>query len=401
MVWLVSRRGVADQRPAADAAGRGQERPGAGAFHQGRLVMLARRMPQGGHLPDAQDAALSEESRSGGVQVGQGDHRPDVAHPEPRPGGMVVVAVGGGHRLQDFPSPLLPGAVGKDGDDLELGVEGNAAHLLLDQQGIVNAAADLLPAPPAPARDDEPEHGTGAQQRRIEKLPVLHPQVAFEGGQRPHAQHGHGDAVQLQGPGLVGVGGVGPLLAGVFESLLLVGLGPVGAQGAQQQAGQHPFAGAQGGEGADDRQQGIGARVQQVVVPEGAQGHVVGAAGAEGQTPGLLAHVDEDGVLVHGYLPDAGLGVMGRELAAYHPVVLAAGQQGHAVGGARQLQGEGFGDGDGLEQVLHSQQGPLAGARRRHRQQHRRFLRLSLAEENVLQVRIQIDCLLMGLSQRV
>ena len=149
-----SRSRVPDQRAAAEAAGRGQQRPGAGAFHQRRLVTLAGRVPQGGHLADAQDAALSEESRAGGVQVGQGDHRPDVADPEPGPGGVVVVAVGGGHRLQDFPGPLLSGAVGQHGDDLELGVEGDAAHLLLDQQGVVDPAAGLLPAPPAPARDD-------------------------------------------------------------------------------------------------------------------------------------------------------------------------------------------------------------------------------------------------------
>ena len=306
------------------------------------------------------------------------------------------MAVGGGHRLQDFPSPLLPGAVGQHGDDLELGVEGDAAHLLLDEQGVVDPVAGLLPAPPAPTRHGKPQDGTGAQQRRLEKLPVLHPQVAFEGRQRPHAQDGHGDAVQLQGLGLVGVGRVGPLLAGVFESLLLVGLGPVGTQRAQQQAGQDPLAGPQGGQGADDGQQGVGAGVQQVVVPEGAQRHVLRPAGAEGQPQGLLPGVDEDGVVVDGDLPDAGLGVVGGELAAHHLVVVAAGQQIHAVGVAGQLQGEGFGDGDGLEQVLHPQQGALAGAGRRHRQQDRRALVAAVAEQQFPEVGIHVGCLRNG-----
>ena len=167
-----------------------------------------------------------------------------------------------------------------------------------------------------------------------------------------------------------------------------MGLGPVGTQGAQQQAGQHPLPGAQGGQGADDGQQGIGAGVQQIVVAKGAQRHVFRAAGTEGQAPGLLAHVDEDGVVVHRHLPDAGLGVVGGELAPHHPVIVAAGQQGHAAGVPGQLQGERFGDGDGLEQVLHAQQGPLAGSGRRHRQEHRGFLRLLLAEQDFLDVDI-------------
>ena len=350
-----SRSGVAHQGAGADAAGRGQQRPGAGAFHQGRLVPLSRRVPQGGDLADAQDAAFPEQTRTGGVEVHQGDQGADPAYPEPGPGGVVVVAVGGGHRLQDFPGPLFTAAIGQHGDDLKLGVEGDAAHLLLDQQGIVDPVAGLLPPPPAPARRGETGDSAQTQERRLEELPVLHPQVALEDRQRPGAQDGHGHAVQLQGLGVIGIGRVGPLLAGVLESLLLVGLGPVGTQGAQQQAGQDPLAGAQGGQRADDGQQGVGAGVQQVVVPEGAQGNVFGAVGPERQAPGLLPDVDEDGVVVHGHLPDAGLGVVGGELASHHLVVLAAGQQVDAAGVAGQFQGEGFGDGDGLEQVLHPQ----------------------------------------------
>ena len=385
---VLARRGLAHQGAAAYVPGRREQDAGPGTFHQGRLVPLAGRVPQGGGFPHPQDAAFAEQSRAYRVEIGDRDQGFDAAGLEPGPGGMVVVAVGGGHRTQEFLRPLLPGAVGQHGDDLQLSVEGDAAHLLLDQQRVVDPAAGLLPAPPTPARHGQPQDGAGAQERRLEKLPVLDPQVAPEGRQRPGAQDGHGHPVQLEGLGVVGVGGVGPLLAGVLESLLLVGLGPVGAQGAQQQPGQDPLAGPQGGEGADYRQQGIGAGVQQVVVPEGAQRHVLWAAGTEGQAPGLLSPVDEDGVVVDGYLPDAGLGVVGGELLPDHLVVLAAGQQGHAVHVPGQLQGEGFGYGDGLEQVLHAQERPLPGAGRRHRQQRRCAPVAPVAEKEFLSVDI-------------
>ena len=104
--------------------------------------------------------------------------------------------------------------------------------------------------------------------------------------------------------------------------------------------------------------------------------------------PRLLALFQAQGVLLRGHLPDAGLGVVGGELASHHLVVLAAGQQGHAVGVPGQLQGEGFGDGDGLEQVLHPQQRPLSGAPRRHRQQRRGAPVAPVAEKEFLRVDI-------------
>ena len=78
-----------------------------------------------------------------------------------------------------------------------------------------------------------------------------------------------------------------------------MGLGPVGAQGAQQQAGQHPLPLLQLGQGTHQGDEGVGTGVQQVVVTEGAQGHVFGAAGPERHSPGLLALVDEDPIFVH------------------------------------------------------------------------------------------------------
>ena len=150
-----SRRGVAHRRAALHPPGRGQEHPGAGAFQEGRFIPGPRRVPQGRRLAYSQDAALAEQARPGGVEVHEGDQGFDLADLEARPGGVVVVAVGGGHRLQDLPGPLaslLGVALGQHGDDLQLAVEGDAAHFLLDQQRVVDPAAGLLPAPPAPAR---------------------------------------------------------------------------------------------------------------------------------------------------------------------------------------------------------------------------------------------------------
>ena len=306
------------------------------------------------------------------------------------------MAVGGGHRAQQFLGPLGPGRFRQYGHDLEFGVEGHPGDLLSNQQRVVHPAAGLLPPPPAPAGDRGAQQRTGGQQRRLEVLAVLHPQVAPESGQRPGPQHGHGCAVQLEGFGLVGVGGLPVLGHRPFVGPGLVGLGPVGTQGPQQQAAQDPLPLLQFRQGAHQGDEGVGARVQQVVVPEGAQGHVLGAVGPQGHAPGPLTLVDEDGVLVHRHLPDTGLGVVGGELAPHHLVVLAAGQQGHAVHVGSQFQGEGFGDGDGLEQVLHPQERALAGARRRHRQQRRGAFPLCVAEQQFPDVGIHSRFLSIG-----
>ena len=108
MGWPRSRRGVAHQRPGLDSPGGGQERPGAGALHQGRLVPLAGRVPQAGRLAHAQHAAPAEQPRSGGVQADGRRRVLDIPHPEPGPGGVVVVAVGGHQRGQQFADPGQP-----------------------------------------------------------------------------------------------------------------------------------------------------------------------------------------------------------------------------------------------------------------------------------------------------
>ena len=106
-----------------DSPGRGHQHPCPGPLHQGRLVPGPRRVPQGRRLPDAQDAALAEQSGACGVhRRGVGYDGSDLARSEPRPGGVVVVAVGGGHRLQQHPCPLprllLVGHSGQDGHQL-------------------------------------------------------------------------------------------------------------------------------------------------------------------------------------------------------------------------------------------------------------------------------------------
>ena len=111
-------------------------------------------MPQGGDLADSQDAPLAEQAGACRVErLGIGNDGPHAAHLEAGARGVVVVAIGGGHGAEKLPGPLLPGVGGHDGDDLELGVEGDAGDLLAYQDGVLDAAAGLLPAVPCPAAD--------------------------------------------------------------------------------------------------------------------------------------------------------------------------------------------------------------------------------------------------------
>ncbi len=212
------------------------ERSGARALHQGRLIACSGRVPQAGDLLDAQDAAPAEQAGACRVQhlrVGRG--WPDFADLEARPGGVVEVAVGGGHRPQELTGPLGPRPGGQYGGDLNLGVEGDAGHLLLDEEWVLDALARLPPAVPCPSTDGQSQGCARPQQGGLPYLAVLHPKVALEGGQRADAEHGHRDAVHLERLGLEGVGGFPRLHAGPLVGLVQVCLGPVGAEGAQHQ----------------------------------------------------------------------------------------------------------------------------------------------------------------------
>ena len=238
----------------------------------------------------------------------------------------------------------------------------------------MDAASGLLPPPPCPAAGGQPQGRARPQERRLPYLAVLHPQVALQRGQRAQAEHGHRHAVHLEGLGLEGVGRLPRLHARPLVGLLHVGLRPVGAEGAQHQPRHHPLPLVQLGESAHQGYQGVRAGVEQVVVAEGAQGHVLGAIGPQGHAPRLLPLFEAQGVVLLVHPPYAGLGIVGGELAAHHRSVQAAGHEGHAVHVGGQLQGEGLRHRDGLEQVLDAQQGALPGAGRRHRQQDGLFL---------------------------
>ena len=149
-------------------------------------------------------------------------------------------------------------------------------------------------------------------------------------------------------------------------------LGPVRPERAQQQPRHDALALAQVGERAEQPHQRVRAGVEQVVVAEGAQRHVLGAARAQRDGPRLLALAQQQRVVVRLDLLDARLRVAGGDLAAHDLVALAARKQRHAVGVAGQLERERLGHGDRAEQVLDGEQRALAGARRRHRQQRRR-----------------------------
>ena len=140
----------------------------------------------------------------------------------------------------------------------------------------------------------------------------------------------------------------------------LVGLGPVGAERAQQQTGHDALALPEGRQRAQQGEQRVGAGVKQVVVAEDAQRHVLGPARAQRHRPGLLALFEAERALLRLELVDAGLGVVGCDLAAHDLVVVAARQERDAILVAGQFEREGLGHGDGAEQVLDGEDGALA-----------------------------------------
>ncbi len=186
----------------------------------------------------------------------------------------------------------------------------------------------------------------------------------------------------------MGVGGIPCINHRTPVGPLHVGPGPVGSQGAQQQPRHDALSLLQVGQGAQECEKGVGAGVQQVVVPEGAQGGVHGAPGPQGHAPCLLLFPQNQWVFFLRHLANAGLRVVDRYLLPHHLAVDAAGHQRHAVGLSRQLQGEGLGDRYRLEQVLHTQQGALSGARRGDRQQHRGSLVAVVSKQEFLGVQL-------------
>ena len=141
---------------------------------------------------------------------------------------------------------------------------------------------------PQPAPGGQGRRDADAHERCLPRLSRLHPQVAFQGGQCRHAQDGHRHAVRLERPGLVGVEGVPPVLHGTLVGLLHVGLRPVGSHRAQHQPRHDALLLAKVGQRAQDGDEGVGAGVEQVVVPEDPERH----------GPRLLALVDAQGVVL-------------------------------------------------------------------------------------------------------
>ena len=196
------------------------------------------------------------------------------------PRGVVVVAVGRRHRLQKLLRPVGPCVRGQDGRHLNLGVEGDAGDFLLDEQGVVHPLAGLLDAVPQPAACGQGCGDAHSHDHGLPGLPGLHPQVAPQGGQGRHAQDGHRHAVRLRGLGLVGVGGVSPLLDGPLVGLLQVGLRPVGSHRAQHQPRHDALPLVEVGQRPHQGDEGVRAWVEQVVVPERC-----GAARTRGRRP--------------------------------------------------------------------------------------------------------------------
>ena len=215
-------------------------------------------MPEAGRLPHAHDAALTEESWAGGVEHrGVGHGGPQAARLQVRPCGVVVVAVGRRNRLKQLLRPVGPGVLGQDGRHLNLGVEGDAGDLLLDEQGVEDPLSGLLDAVPEPAACGQGCGDADAHEHGLPGLPRLHPQVAPQGDQCRHPQDGHRHAVRLERLGLEGVGGVSPVLHGPLVGLLQVRLRPVGSQGAQHQPRHDALPLVQVGERAHEGDEGV------------------------------------------------------------------------------------------------------------------------------------------------
>ena len=123
---------------------------------------------------------------------------PHLAALEARARRMVVVAVGGSHRSQQFRCALPLRARRQDREHLHLALEGDARDLLLDQQRVVDAPARLPEAVPDPAQGREPERDAGSERDRLPALARLPPLVALERG-------GACDEEERQGHPIVGV----------------------------------------------------------------------------------------------------------------------------------------------------------------------------------------------------
>ena len=297
---LAGRR-LPDVRAARDAARRGQQHLRARAGHERRLILRPGRVPERRRLAHAEHAAAPQQAGAGGVHGrALGDDRPHPARPQARARGMVVVAVGGGHRLKQLlrapPAPLRVVA-GHDRDELDVGLEGDARDLLLDQQRVEDAVARALPARPRPAGHAQSEGDAGAERDRLPGLARLPPLVALEEGEAAEGEQRHRHAVlgvaahlarRRVVPGLLHCRAVRPLL---------VALRPVGAERAQAQAGDDALARPGAGERAQRGEQRVGAGLQQGGVLEDAQRDVLGAARAQRHRPGLLPFIQAQRVV--------------------------------------------------------------------------------------------------------
>ena len=189
-----------------------------------------------------------------------GDNGPHFPHPEARSGGMVVVPVGCRDRAEQFPralSTLLRLALGKDGDDLYLGVERDAGDLLLDQERVVDTGTRLPDAPPRPSRHRQGGGYADSHERCLPRLSGAHPQVAPQTDQGRDPQDDHRVDIGLLVTDLVGVRGVPGLGHGPFVGLFEVALRPVGSEGPKHQPRHDALVLVQIGQSAEQGDDGV------------------------------------------------------------------------------------------------------------------------------------------------
>ena len=151
-------------------------------------------MPEAGRFARAQHATTAEEPRTGGMQpLRVGKHRPHAAHVEARAQGVVEVAVGGGHALEQLPRPLARRLAIPSGRMAVTWISAAKARcetFSLDEGGVVDAVAVALPARLRPAHEAEDGDDTQTCQDRLPELARLHPAVALHGAEHGHRKEG-------------------------------------------------------------------------------------------------------------------------------------------------------------------------------------------------------------------
>ena len=309
--------GLADGRALPYSPGEGRQQPGPRPLHEWHLLLAHGEVPQRGYLPGVQDAPPLPGPASG---QGHGVVRHTVRFCvffESVAGGQVVVVVSRGDAAQHALGPVSSRIPGHDGGDPELRQVGGTRDLLLHQAVVVKTTCLLVEGSDKGNRGDDGTRNRRVQQHGRQYVSVLDPQVVPQ-PQGDEPQHrDEGDTLPKQSSRLVLVGGVQDRRKGRHQGPTLVSGGPVRRQRVQYQPGHQPLALVHRAESAQHGQHGVGADVEKVVVPEGAQGEPLRPRQGQDPGDGGLPVAQRQGVVLARRLLHPGLGIVDGDLAAH------------------------------------------------------------------------------------